>query len=194
MGKTIVILQGHPDNTAAHLCHSLAQHYLMGAEAAGHTVTCIDIAALDFPLLTSKSSWDSDSTPASLMDAQAAILKAEHLVIIYPLWLGGMPARLKGFFEQVLRPDLTGKGNDPLAWRKLLRGCSARVVVTMGMPALAYRLFYRAHSLKSLCRNILAFTGISPVRTTTFGMVEAASPERRAGWLRKMETLGRTAR
>jgi putative NADPH-quinone reductase len=25
-------------------------------------------------------------------------------VIIYPLWLGAMPALLKGFFEQVFRP------------------------------------------------------------------------------------------
>jgi len=36
----------------------------------------------------------------------------------------------------------------------------------MGMPALAYRLYFRAHSLRSLKRNILGFVGIGPIRTT----------------------------
>ncbi|WP_417451612.1 NAD(P)H-dependent oxidoreductase [Kordiimonas sp.] len=194
MGKQIVILQGHPDTSEAHLCHALAEHYVLGAEAAGHTVTLLDIATFDFPLLRSQSEWETTDTPPGLSAAQAAILKADHLLIIYPLWLGGMPARLKGFFEQVLRPGLTGKGNNPLAWRKLKRGCSARIVITMGMPALAYRLFFRAHSLKALKRNILAFIGIGPIRTTIYGMVEAGSTARKARWLKKMEKFGHAAR
>jgi len=60
--------------------------------------------------------------------------------------------------EQVARPGFAfgtakGKGLPP----KLLKGRSARVIVTMGMPALFYRWYYRAHSVKNLERNILAF-------------------------------------
>ena len=29
---------------------------------------------------------------------------AEHLVFLFPLWLGDMPAVLKGFLEQLMRP------------------------------------------------------------------------------------------
>jgi putative NADPH-quinone reductase len=47
-------------------------------------------------------------------------------------------------------------------WRKLLKGKSARIVVTMGMPTLFYRWYFRVHSLKNLERNILAFCGIRP--------------------------------
>src|SRR3546814_3285310 len=36
--------------------------------------------------------------------AQADIRWADHLVILYPLWLGDVPALLKGFLEQILRP------------------------------------------------------------------------------------------
>jgi putative NADPH-quinone reductase len=69
------------------------------------------------------------------------------------IWLGDMPAVLKGFSEQVLRPGFAISGSRAGHLPKeLLAGRSARIVVTMGMPA----LFYRAHSVKSLKRNILA--------------------------------------
>ena len=39
----------------------------------------------------------------------------------------------------------------------------------MGMPVLAYRWWFGAHSLKSLERNILKFAGIRPVKESLFG-------------------------
>jgi hypothetical protein len=63
----------------------------------------------------------------------------------------------------------------------------------MGMPALAYRWYFHAHSLKSLERNILRFSGIGPIRDTLIGSVEADAAVRQA-WLRKMRSLGRAAR
>jgi len=73
---------------------------------------------------------------------------------------------------------------------KLLKGRSARIVVTMGMPAVFYRIYYRAHSVKNLKRNILEFCGINPVRSTLIGMVEGR-PEARAAWLASMAKLVR---
>jgi len=58
-------------------------------------------------------------------------------VLLFPLWLGDMPALLKGFLEQVARPGFAFavERDSPLI-SKLLAGRSARVVVAMGMPAL----------------------------------------------------------
>jgi putative NADPH-quinone reductase len=64
----------------------------------------------------------------------------------------------------------------------------------MGMPALFYKWFYRAHSLKSLERNILAFCGIRPVRTTIAGMVDGVSVAKRKALLDSMHALGAAAR
>ena len=47
--------------------------------------------------------------------------------------------------------------------------------------------------MKSLERNILKFIGFKPVRDTVFGMVEAVSDEKRKGWLKRVEDLGRQA-
>ncbi|HEY0817316.1 MAG TPA: NAD(P)H-dependent oxidoreductase [Rhizobacter sp.] len=194
MGKRILILQGHPDARERHFCHALAQAYADGARGAGHTVELCEIAQLDFPLLRSKAEWDHGATPESLKPVQAAILRAEHLVFVFPLWLGGMPALLKGFLEQVARPGFAlspmdgspeGKGLP----KKLLSGRSARLVVTMGMPALVYRYVFRAHSLRALERNILGFVGIAPVHETLIGMVEGEAGGRQR-WLAKLRRLG----
>lgn len=182
----IVIVQGHPDPAPGRFGRALAEAYAHGAEEAGHEVTTIEVARLDFPLLRNETEWRG-VPPASIRRAQEAIAAAGHLVIVFPLWLGDMPALLKGFLEQVMRP---GFAMGP-RFRKLLKGRSARIVVTMGMPGLFYRLVYRAHSVKSLQRNILAFCGVAPVRTTVIGTIESRRGRTRA--LAAMAALGRRA-
>ena len=174
----ITLIQGHPDARGGHFGHALADAYLQAAKDAAHEMRTIELAKLDFPLLRSAEEWKT-AAPPSIREAQQAIAWAEHLVIFFPLWLGDMPALLKGFLEQTLRPGFAigtaGAGRMP---RMLLKGRSARIVVTMGMPAFFYRAYYRSHSVKSLKRNILEFVGVSPVRTTLIGMVEGQARAR----------------
>jgi putative NADPH-quinone reductase len=191
MSKHILLIQGHPDAGTGHLCHALEDAYAKGATMAGHSIERINVAALDFPMLRSQRDWEQGSVPPGLAPAQAAIQWAEHLVLFFPLWLGDMPALLKGFLEQVARPGFafSTEGKNPLAHKGLI-GRSARVVVTMGMPAVVYRWYFQAHSIKSLERNILGFVGIAPVRKTLIGMTGEMDPEVANKWLEKMEKLG----
>jgi len=145
MGKRIFLVQGHPDSRLAHFNHALADAYAQGATAAGHAVERVEVASLDFPLLRSKADWDQGAVPPALEPVQQAIRRAEHVVLFFPLWLGGMPALLKGFLEQVARPGFAlSRPDEHGRSAKLLGGRSARVVVTMGMPALVYRWYFRA--------------------------------------------------
>ena len=176
----IAIVQGHPDPAAGHFCHALADAYASAAEAAGHAVRRIDVARLDFPWLKSKTEFDTGTLPAALAEAQSAIAWAGQIVFVYPLWLGGMPALLKAFLEQVARPGFAFEKTPRGSWTPALGGKSARVIVTMGMPAPVYRWYFRAHGLKSFARNVLHFTGIRPVRSTLIGSVESLDEARRA--------------
>ena len=114
------------------------------------------------------------------------------MVIFFPLWLGDMPALFKGFLEQIARPGFAFGGDrlHPMA-KKMLAGRSARVVVTMGMPAILYRLYFRAHSIKSLKRNVLRFIGIRPVRETLIGMVGKTDTSTVCSLVAKLEEMGR---
>ena len=194
MSKRVLILQGHPDTTASHLGHALADAYAAGAEESWHTVRRITIAELDFPLLRSKAEWESGPLPEGLRDAQEAIRWAEHLVLFFPLWLGGMPALFRAFLEQVARPGFAlGPADKTGMPDKLLVGRSAHVIVTMGMPAIVYRWYFRAHSVKALERNILGFVGIDPVRETLIGGVDTLDHAVKQDWFDKMRGFGRNA-
>jgi putative NADPH-quinone reductase len=120
--------------------------------------------------------------------------EARHDVIFYPLWLGSMPAMLKALLEQMLRPGFafstTALGKWPV---KYLSGKSARIVVTMGMPAFIYRWYFRAHSLRSLQRNILEFVGFRGVRATIVGRAGSLNRAQCQEWLATLRRLGRAA-
>lgn len=191
MPRRILVVLGHPDARPGRFNHALAAAYREAAEQAGHEVRTLAVAGLEFPLLRSKEEFDTGEVPPAIHEAQELIEWAQHLVLVYPLWLGTMPALLKGFLEQVFRPGFAIDPDKP--WGGMLKGRSVRIIVTMGMPALFYRWFYRAHSLKSLERNILAFAGLGPIRATLIGMVEG-SPGHREKSLRKVAALGKAAR
>jgi putative NADPH-quinone reductase len=187
MGKNILIIDGHPDPDRGRFIHALADAYATGAAKGGHIVRRIELATLDFPTLRSRAEWTDGAPCAPIADAQESIRWANHLLILYPLWLGDMPALLKAFLEQVARPGFAlAEGAMP---KPLLAGRSARLVVTMGMPAFFYRFYFGAHSVKSFERNILKLVGIRPVAHTLVGGVEG-DPAVRDGWLTTLADLG----
>lgn len=190
MRKNILIVDGHPDPDRGRFIHALADAYASGAADSGHEVRRIEVATLDFPILRSRSDWSEGVPVAPIRDAQEAIRRANHILFFYPLWLGDVPALLKAFLEQVARPGFAlEQGAIP---KPLLGGRSARLVVTMGMPAFFYRFYFGAHSVKSFERNILKLAGIKPVERTLIGGVEGDG-EMREKWLGTMLNLGMAA-
>lgn len=185
----IAVVQGHPDPAGGHFIEGLANAYTEGAEEGGHELHRIDLGQLAFSPIRSPKEYGTDP-PEAIQEAQEILRWADHWVILYPLWLGTMPALFKAFLEQVFRPgfgfELSGHG---LPTRRL-KGKSARIVITMGMPALAYRLYFRAHSLRSLKRNILGFSGISPIRATLIGKMGKRDEASRKRCLEHVRRLG----
>ena len=193
MARNILVLNGHPDPASKGLCHALAEAYAKGAREAGHAVRRLDVAALEFGLLHSQAEFDRSAEAPAILAAQEALMWANHLVVIFPLWLGDMPALLKAFFEQTLRPGfafIDRPRGFPIGH---LKGRSARIIVTMGMPAFIYRWYFRAHGLKTLERNILRFVGFAPVRSTVLGGIGQRSRESIGRALADVEALGRRA-
>jgi putative NADPH-quinone reductase len=188
--KRILLIEGHPDPDPARFSHALAEAYAEGAREAGSDLTRLRLGEMDIPLLRRAEDWAGEPETADLRAAQHAMGRADHLVLLHPLWLGGMPALTRAFFEQVS----SGGGMIELdresgKWTRKLAGKSARLIVTMGMPAFLYRLWFRAHSVRGFERNVLGFAGVSPVRETLIGDIEGA-PHRREKWLEKVRALG----
>jgi putative NADPH-quinone reductase len=190
MAKRILIINGHPDPARERLCSAIADAYGKGARDGGHTVQRLDIGALDFPLITSADAFTADVSPKGIEAAQQAILWADHVVIIFPLWLGGLPAKLKAFFEQTFRYGfaLSAPGQK---MQGLLKGRSARMIVTMGMPTVIFRWVFGAHGVRAVERGMLWISGFRPIRSLFIGGV--GGPQDLKPQLRRVEALGRAA-
>jgi putative NADPH-quinone reductase len=189
----IAIVVGHARRDT--YCEALGLAYKRGAEAGGHVAELFVLSRMDFdPILHEGFSKEQKLEP-DLQAAQDAIGRADHIVMVFPLWMGTLPAILKGFLERIFQPGFAVERDEgDTGYEPRLKGKSARVIMTMGMPALVYRWWYGAHALKMLKRNILGFVGIAPVRATIFGMVAIGSDAKRRRWLDQVEALGRAAR
>lgn len=190
MSKKITILYGHPDARSDRLCHALSKAYQDSAQLTGHNVRRVDVSDLAFDTIRSSADFKGSPTPKDIETAQEAIKWADHILLIFPLWMGSMPGQFKMFLEQVFRPgfalDYSKKGFPG----KMLKGKSADIVVTMGMPTVAYKGFYFSHGIRNLRRNILYLCGIKPVHLTYFGGVDHITPKTRDRWFKKMAYLG----
>lgn len=189
MSRRILVVLGHPDGES--FCAALADAYAEAALDAGHEVRVLRLGELAFdPILHAGYRRIQDLEP-DLVSAQADILWAEHLVFVYPVWWGAMPALLKGFFDRVFLPGFAFKHRDgSVLWDRLLSGRSARLLVTMDTPPWYYRWVYRMPGHNQMRRTILEFSGIRPVRIVGFGPVRGAAEARRAGWLAAARRLG----
>lgn len=126
MKQRIVVIDGHPDGSDARFVHALATAYQEAATHAGHQVCVLKLADMDFAQLRSNEDFQRGQAPDVIRRAQQQIRWRTHLALFHPLWLGAMPAQLKAFFEQVMRPDFAfaaaGAGKFP---KQLLAGKSA---------------------------------------------------------------------
>lgn len=190
--KNVCIINGHPDPSEKRLVHALCSHAEAGAREAGHTVSRIDIGALDFPLLSSADAF-AERPPEVIQIERAKLGAADHIILAFPLWLGGLPAKTKAFFEQAARAEyfITGIDADQAWPKKLMTGKSARILVTMGMPSLVYRFGMDAGALKALERGMLGLSGFHPIHHTIIGGVGNLDEEDIQKLFEQAERFGR---
>ena len=191
MAKRILVINGHPDPRSDRFCAALCEAYAAAAGAAGHEVRRLDLGMVEAPLLTAAEAFAQPPSD-DLQIVQAAMLRAQHLVIVFPLWLGGVPARLKALLEQIYRGGF-GFEVHARGWDAKLKGRSARLVVTMGMPGPIFRLLFGGHGVKALEKGVLWLSGYGPIRTSVVGAVEAIGAKGRGRWLARMRKLGARA-
>ncbi|HVY87953.1 MAG TPA: NAD(P)H-dependent oxidoreductase [Hyphomonadaceae bacterium] len=190
MGHTVCIIQGHPHGGGKHLCHAIAQAYADGARLAGARIRGVDIGDMDLPLFRDPADFVT-APPDRVVEAQNAIRASNHIVVIYPLWLGTMPAAVKAFFEHLCRNNFAIESDAKGGWPKqMLKGKSARVIVTMGMPAMAYKVMFGAHGVRGFESSILGMAGIKPIRETLIGGVGTLSRSQVEATLSRITKLG----
>lgn len=98
----IAIIVGHARRDT--FCEALGIAYQRGAKAGGHTAELFVLSRMNFDPILHEGFSAVQTLEPDLQAVQDAIGRAAHLVLIFPLWMGTMPAILKGFLERRLRP------------------------------------------------------------------------------------------
>ncbi|WP_082909984.1 NAD(P)H-dependent oxidoreductase [Brevibacillus brevis] len=185
----ILVIIGHPDPES--YCSALAHAYMEGAKGKAAQIRTIDLSQIAFDPNLKYGYRKRTELEDDLKEAQNLIRWADHLVIVYPIWWGTMPAILKGFFDRVLLSGFAYKYREGSSlWDKLLTGKTAHVIVTMDTPSWYNRLIYWQAGHLVMKRNILKFCGIKPVKITEISGVNASAEEKRKMWLEKVKQLG----
>jgi putative NADPH-quinone reductase len=190
MVKRILIIQGHPAEQS--LCEALAKEYAQGAQESGHAVKMLTVRNLKFDPILHEGYKVIQTLEADLILAQDEIKSADHIVVIFPTWWGGMPALLKGFIDRTFLPGFAFKYRQgSLWWDKLLKGKSAHIIATMDTPPWYFRVFYRDAGINQMKRTILQYCGIDPVKVTRIGRVKDTDSTWKNSWLSKTKGFGR---
>lgn len=188
--KKILIINGHPDAESYNF--ALANAYKKGALSAGAEVKEITIRDLQFnPNLQFGYRKRTELEP-DLIKAQEKITWADHIVWVYPVWWGSVPAIMKGFLDRVLLPGFAFKKREgSVWWDKLLPGKTSRIICTLDQPAWFYSVINGSPSHKAMKRMTLKFVGVKKVKISTVGPLRLSKPEFREKWLQKVEVLGK---
>lgn len=187
--KKILVINGHPDKESFN--YALFQAYKKGVEKSEAEFREIQISELNFnPNLQFGYRKRTELEP-DLLEAQEKLKWADHLVWIYPVWWGSVPALMKGFLDRVLLPGFAfQKREDSLWWDKHFTGKTARLICTMDQPPWYYRLVNKSPSHIAMKKSTMQFIGVKSVKITAIGPIRLSKDEFRQKWLTKIERLG----
>ena len=189
MRKKVLIIHGHPVEDT--FSEDLTNAYIKGLDSAGADYKMVYLRDLKFDLNFSEGYRGNQELEDDLKMVQKDISWADHLVITYPNWWGTFPALVKGFIDRTFLPGFAFKYREgTVLWDKLLKGKSARVIVTMDSPPLYYKWIQGAPGHKAMKNGTLKFCGVDPVRMSTIGSIKQSSEKKRKKWLEAIEKLG----
>ena len=187
--KKILIIQGHPYEGSFNT--GLSEAYKKGAINAGAEVREIIIRDLNFnPNLESGYTKRTELEP-DLLEAQKALKWAEHIVVIFPVWWGSVPAILKGFFDRILLPGFAFSYQENSSFpKKHFENVTGRIIYTCDQPYWYYRFINGRPTHGMMKKMVLNFIGVNPVKSTHISTVRNSSEAFRTKWLQKIEQLG----
>ena len=193
--QKILILSGHPGETS--LSKSLCQAYMDAAQAQGHEVRFHDLSEMSFDMDYGQGGYENTKALEPDLDGFLSDVEwANHVVMATPLWWGSIPAKLKGLFDRALLPGRTfdtRKTSFMGLPEPMLKGKTARVLLTSDTPSVFLRLFYGNAVKKMISRQILGFVGITPTKFASFAPATDAAESKVKVWLDQAAKLGAKA-
>ncbi|NQD71117.1 flavodoxin family protein [Sphingobacterium shayense] len=164
-----------------------------GLEKASHQVDLMHLDNDGFNPVMSKADLkafvEHKPIDPQVIDYNKRLVKADHLMFIFPIWWDLMPAMTKGFIDRVLGPGVVyehhPRGFGLLPLLKNLKGVT--VITTMNKPKIMYSLLIGNLIKKAMIKSVFKTMGYKNLKWVSYNMVKAVSQKKREKWLADME-------
>lgn len=184
----ILIIYAHPNQQSF---NSAILKVVQEKLSKNHKVNTIDLYEEKFdPILRFDNTHKRRdlNTVTDMEKYRNLITWADHIIFIYPIWWGGMPAILKGFIDRVFTADFAySYGKRGLIGK--LQGKSAWIITTHNTPS--FVLPFIQDYGKVLKNQILKICAVAPVKLTQLTNVEKISDEQRQQFLESIAQVAR---
>ncbi|MBI2120689.1 MAG: NAD(P)H-dependent oxidoreductase [Parcubacteria group bacterium] len=190
MKADILIIYAHPDTKPRGNGWHILSEVQSALVSVGKKYVLVDLYKDGFdPVLRKEEHYVSGGKEIApeVLAYQKLISDAEQLIVIHPIWWGGMPAILKGFFDRVLTPGFGYKYVRGIP-KKLFPDKKAVVFVTSAGPWWYSRVVQEARAQRNMRKDVLGFLG---VKTKVFLLPKAGGiTEESKSRIRELVTHG----
>ncbi|MDP4185363.1 MAG: NAD(P)H-dependent oxidoreductase [Bacteroidota bacterium] len=151
-----------------------------------------DLYALGFNPVLSQTDIDSikfQKTPDDVRVEQELITWADQIILIFPLWWGGMPAILRGYIDRVFSYGFAYRF-DEVGSIGLLQGKRAIVLCSTGTSVEEMELTGLASSIRQIMKeSILEFCGLEVVAFNFLSAVSSVEEEMREAYFSEIKKV-----
>ncbi|MCD4684643.1 MAG: NAD(P)H-dependent oxidoreductase [Anaerolineae bacterium] len=163
--------------------HAIMAQIVTTLEQGDHSVDVLDLHDEDFdPVLRVHELADYGKGKVhdpKVLDYQARVMQADHLIYIFPVWWEVMPALLKGFFDKVFTPTFAFNEADFSPCLGHVKTGTA--ITTMGAPKPIHTSVEPV-----LCKGILEATGVQQTCWINLADMPNTTLESRTAWVERI--------
>lgn len=195
--RTLIIFN-HPYEGS--FCNAILDASILGLQQKNDEVDLIHLDKEDFnPTMSSNDlrafSLAKEEPEKALMmldkkvlEYKARLEKADHLVLIFPIWWMLMPALTKGFIDKVIFPAIAYSYNNKGGMVSRLWNLKrVTVITTMNSPANVYETVMGNAVWRALLHGTFEAIGITDCKWINFSRVKEVTTEQRRQWLENIE-------
>ena len=187
----VLIVHAHP--VADSFNHALVAAARRGLESVGHTVTTLDLYAINYRAVMNTSEWEAYETDSPVLDPIVAehvelIRSSEALVFIYPTWWSAMPAIMRGWVERTMVMGVAFELDASRRLRPKLRHIRHLVGITTHGSPWWYVKLVNDNGRRLISRGLRFNTGLrTKVSWHALYALDRQTPERRNEFLTLVE-------
>lgn len=193
-----LIILNHPYNQS--FCSAIAKKFIEGIETSNkHNYNFIYLDKDEFnPVMSAeelKNYVSGQITDPKVRKYQEAILEADHIVFIFPIWWEAMPALTKGFLDKVLTKGFAYSSNPQKPFslvNNLTNIKGITLITTMNTPKSIYRFIFGNAIQRIMLRGTFRKIGIKNLKWINFSMVKFSSVYKREKWLNSIYNYSNT--